>query len=300
MANGSLQGGLQAFESAKLAVMHRSRLSVVLVDVPATMRDDVVAFYGAALGRTGQTSGEFPEYSAFAGSHAPSLLVQEIGDDARVHFDFHTDNVDAEVARFERLGATILEKTGHWVVLCDPAGLKFCVVGVEPNDESLIGAALVGGDTVTQPPTVATFLWFDGGVKEAVSLYQSVFPGLVVLDDGGDAGFSATVVLNSQRIVLFNGGPSFPQTEAASISVSCSTQSEVDRLWDALGTAGGGTPGRCGWLKDKFKVSWQIIPDGLGSVLSDPDPVRAAKAHMAMMTMGKLDLAALKAAQEAE
>jgi predicted 3-demethylubiquinone-9 3-methyltransferase (glyoxalase superfamily)/predicted enzyme related to lactoylglutathione lyase len=280
--------------------MHRSRLSVVLVDVEASLRDRAVTFYSGALGRAGEPSTSFPEYSKFPGSQDPGFLVQEIQGDARVHFDLHTDDVEAEVARLERLGAKIREKSGHWVVMTDPAGLNFCVVGVDRHDESLIGASLVDGDLITAQPTVATFLWFDGGVKEAVSLYSSVFPGLVVLDDGGEAGFSATLLLNSQRIVLFNGGPVFPQTEAASISVSCATQNEVDRLWLALGAENGGIPGRCGWLKDKFGVSWQIVPDGLGQVLGDPDPLRAGKAHAAMMQMGKLDLEALKAAQDAK
>ncbi len=280
--------------------MHRSRLSVVLIDVESNIREEVVAFYSGALGRKGEPSTSFPEYSKFPGSHAPALLVQEIGSEARVHFDFHTDNVEAEVARLERLGAQVVETTGHWVVMRDPAGLKFCVVGVDANDESLIGASLVDADVVREQPVVATFLWFDGGVKEAVSLYASIFPGLVVLDDGGEAGFSATLLLNSQRIVLFNGGPAFKQSEAASISVTCATQDEVDRLWLALGANNEGVPGRCGWLRDKFGVSWQIVPDGLGQVLGDPDPIRASKAHRAMLEMGKLDLSALKAAQEAE
>jgi len=278
--------------------MYRSRLSVVLLDVEAHLREATVAFYSGALGTPGEPSASFPEYSKFPGSQAPALLVQEIGSASRVHFDFHTDNLEAEVARLERLGAKVQERTGHWVVLTDPAGLMFCVVGVDSFDESLIGAALVDGDRVTTQPTISTFLWFDGGVKEAVSLYVAIFPGLVVLDDGGEAGFSATLLLNTQRIVLFNGGPVFPQTEAASISVTCATQDEVDRLWLALGTDNGGTPGRCGWLKDKFGVSWQIVPEGLGQVLGDPDPVRAGKAHSAMLKMGKLNLAALKAAKE--
>jgi len=285
---------------AKLKSMHRSRLSMVLVDVEAPLRDKAVAFYSGALGRIGEASTSFPEYSKFPGSQNPGFLVQEIQGDSRVHFDIHTDNVDDEVARLERLGAKIREKSGHWVVMTDPAGLNFCVVGVDQHDESLIGASLVNDDLVIEQPTVATFFWFDGGVKDAVSLYSSVFPGLVVLDDGGEAGWSATLLLNTQRIVLFNGGPAFPQTEAASISVSCATQMEVDRLWMALGSENGGIPGRCGWLKDKFGVSWQIVPDGLGQVLGNPDPIRAGKAHAAMMQMGKLDLEALKSAQDAD
>jgi predicted 3-demethylubiquinone-9 3-methyltransferase (glyoxalase superfamily)/predicted enzyme related to lactoylglutathione lyase len=279
--------------------MHRSKLAMVLVDVEAGGRDREVAFYSAALGDSGRQSEIFPEYSSFLGTSAPGFLVQEIGTHSRIHFDFHTDDLDAEVARLERLGATVKHRTHHWVVMDDPAGLTFCVVGVESDDASLVGASLVDGDTVTSQPTIATFLWFDGQVNEAVALYRSTFPGLIVEDDGGGSGFSATVLLNTQRIVLFNGGPMFPQTEAASISVSCATQEEIDRLWSALGESGG-TPGRCGWLKDRFGVSWQIVPSELGQILGDPDPIRAGRAHAAMMEMGKLDVAALRAALNGE
>ena len=169
-------------------------------------------------------------------------------------------------------------------------------MGVAASDGSLVGASVIDEAKVTEQPVLATFLWFDGNVHDAVALYRETFPGLIVLDDGGGSGQSSTISLSGQRIVLFNGGPAFPQTEAASISVTCSTQQEVDRLWQALGVGSGGTPGRCGWLKDRFGVSWQIVPDGLGEILGDSDRDRARKAQAAMMEMTKLDLAALRAA----
>ena len=103
--------------------------------------------------------------------------------------------------------------------------------------------------------------------------------------------------LMGQRFQALNGGPQFPFTEAISMSISCKDAAEVDRYWNAL--TAGGAEGRCGWLKDRFGVSWQVVPDGLGALLSDPDQKRAARATQAMMAMTKLDLGALRAAADA-
>ena len=105
--------------------------------------------------------------------------------------------------------------------------------------------------------------------------------------------------LGTQEFTLLNGGPLFPQSEAASIVISCSGQAEVDRLWDAL-LADGGVPSQCGWLKDRWGVSWQIVPRELMWMLSDPDPGRAQRAMAAMLTMGKIEIAQLQAAADAD
>ncbi|MEI6701134.1 MAG: VOC family protein, partial [Actinomycetota bacterium] len=109
---------------------------------------------------------------------------------------------------------------------------------------------------------------------------------------------SATVIIAGQRLHLFNGGPMFPFTEAISMSLHCASQDQVDELWDAL-VEGGGEHGRCGWLKDRFGLSWQVVPDGLSELLGEPDPVRASKALAAMLEMGRLDLAAMERAASA-
>jgi predicted 3-demethylubiquinone-9 3-methyltransferase (glyoxalase superfamily) len=154
--------------------------------------------------------------------------------------------------------------------------------------------------TTPTPRRVTPTLWFDGRVEEAAELYTSVLPGSrVVGTTPGPGGGVLTVELEvaGQPLVLLDGGPQFPPTEAFSLSVSCADAAEVDRVWDAL-LAGGGTESRCGWLKDRFGVSWQVVPDGLGDVLGDPDPGRAQRAMTAMLQMGKLDLAAMRRAAD--
>jgi predicted 3-demethylubiquinone-9 3-methyltransferase (glyoxalase superfamily) len=105
--------------------------------------------------------------------------------------------------------------------------------------------------------------------------------------------------LSGQRFQALNGGPNFNFSEAVSLSIDAADDGEVDRLWAAL-TADGGEESRCGWLKDRFGVSWQVVPRGLGALLSDPDPARAARAMQAMMDMKKLDLAAMRAAADGD
>ena len=109
---------------------------------------------------------------------------------------------------------------------------------------------------------------------------------------------SVSFVLDGVEVQALNGGPAFPFTEAFSFFVSVPDQAEVDRVWDAL-TADGGEPGRCGWLKDRWGLSWQVVPEALPQLLSDPDPGRASRAMNAMLAMDKIDVAALHAAADA-
>jgi predicted 3-demethylubiquinone-9 3-methyltransferase (glyoxalase superfamily) len=149
-------------------------------------------------------------------------------------------------------------------------------------------------------------LWFDTQAEEAAQFYVSVFKNSRILDtshytEGSPrpAGEVLTVEfeLDGQAFTALNGGPEFTFSEAVSFQVSCADQGEVDYYWDNL-TAGGGEPGPCGWLKDRYGVSWQIVPTAMVELLGDPDPARAARAMKAMMSMGKLDIAALQAAAD--
>ncbi|MFD7430872.1 VOC family protein [Streptomyces sp. NPDC059818] len=151
---------------------------------------------------------------------------------------------------------------------------------------------------------ITTFLWFDHNqAEEAADHYISVVGGDSHVVDvtrwgpssPGEAGAVMTVRfrLAGTEYIAFNGGPEFPFNEAVSLSVDCESQEEADALWDKL-TADGGQEGQCGWLKDKFGVSWQIIPPGLGEALTDPDPDKAARAMKAMLGMKRLDVEALR------
>ncbi|MFD9846924.1 VOC family protein [Streptomyces parvus] len=145
-------------------------------------------------------------------------------------------------------------------------------------------------------------LWFDGQAEEAAEHYVAIFGGdSRILDTTyygdeapGRTGSVLTVAfrLAGQDYTGLNGGPQFPFTEAISLSVDCADQAEVDRFWDALSE--GGEEGRCGWLKDKFGVSWQIVPNELPRLLADPDPAKAGRAMKAMLGMRKLDIQALR------
>ena len=151
------------------------------------------------------------------------------------------------------------------------------------------------------------FLWFDGQAEQAVALYTSVFPDSQVLSTsrygpdvpGSEEGAVMTVSfrLGEQQWVALNGGPQFRFTEAVSFQIPCTDQDEVDHYWDAL--VDGGEPGRCGWLKDRFGLSWQVVPTALHALLGDPDPGRARRATQAMLGMQKLDVAAMTAAADA-
>ncbi len=152
---------------------------------------------------------------------------------------------------------------------------------------------------------IAPCLWFDGKAEEAASLYVSLLPDSRIdrinrspVDTPScPAGGVLTVefTLAGRPHIALNGGPQFSFTEAVSLSVLCDTQAEVDRLWDAL-TANGGQPGPCGWLKDRYGLSWQIVPRRGLELFFGPDRERGARAMNAMMEMSKLDIAALEAA----
>lgn len=151
-------------------------------------------------------------------------------------------------------------------------------------------------------------LWFNGNVEEAAEFYVTLLPDSHIDNvwrspadtPSGPAGTVLTVdfTLAGQRLQGLNGGPEFTFSEAVSFVISCEDQAEVDRLWEAL-TANGGEPGPCGWLKDRFGLSWQIVPRRLDELLTDSDPARARRAMEAMLSMGKIEVAELERAADA-
>lgn len=153
---------------------------------------------------------------------------------------------------------------------------------------------------------VTPFLWYDGDAEEAVRYYVSVIPDSQItgMSHYGPGmpypeGTVMTVafILAGRPYTALNGGPEYKFTEAISLAVSVADQAEVDRLWDAL--TDGGQPGPCGWLKDRWGLSWQVVPEELPKLLGDPNPLRSAAAAQAMMSMGKLDIGAMRAAADA-
>jgi predicted 3-demethylubiquinone-9 3-methyltransferase (glyoxalase superfamily) len=149
-------------------------------------------------------------------------------------------------------------------------------------------------------PTITPFLWFDTRAEEAMHFYATTFKRANVLsvNRANGAVMSVRFSIEGQEFIGLNGNPRPEFNEAISFFVGCETQQEIDELWDRL-TADGGTPGRCGWLKDKFGLSWQIIPTDLGRMLGDPDAARAQRVMQAMLQMEKLDLARLQQALDA-
>ena len=156
-------------------------------------------------------------------------------------------------------------------------------------------------------PKITPFLWFDDNAEEAINFYTSVFKNSKIarVTRYGDAGpgpkgtiMSATFQLEGQEFMALNGGPHFKFTPAISLFVDCKTQEEVDDLWERL-SAGGKTE-RCGWLTDRFGLSWQIIPAILGQLLQDKDPQKSKRVTQAMLQMNKIDIAGLKQAYEQE
>jgi predicted 3-demethylubiquinone-9 3-methyltransferase (glyoxalase superfamily) len=152
---------------------------------------------------------------------------------------------------------------------------------------------------------ITPFLWFNGQAEEAVNFYVSIFKNSKMgnIQRYGEAGpgpkgsvMSATFQLEGQDFYALNGGPQFSFTPAISFFVNCETQQDVDELWEKLSQ--GGEKGRCGWLKDKFGLSWQIIPSTLGKLLQGKDPEKSKRAMQAMMKMGKLDIAGLQKAYD--
>ena len=139
-------------------------------------------------------------------------------------------------------------------------------------------------------------LVFREHADEAVALYASLIPNSRVISRSPmGAGSSLSFELDGRTYTAFDGGPSFAFAEGFSLMVTCETQAGIDRLWDAL-TANGGEPGRCGWLKDRFGLSWQVIPADLGRMLGDSEHGDSAAATQAMLKMNKLDVAALRRA----
>ncbi len=144
---------------------------------------------------------------------------------------------------------------------------------------------------------LTTFLMFDTQAEEAVRLYLSIFDGTIVQTMPGPGGsvMGVTFEILGRPFIAFNGGPTFQFSEGISIFVSVDTQEEIDRYWAKL-TADGGKESRCGWLTDKFGLSWQIVPKALGKLLGDADRAKAGRAMQAMLAMQKLDIAALERA----
>jgi len=146
---------------------------------------------------------------------------------------------------------------------------------------------------------IAPFLWFDNQAEEAMNFYTSIFPNSRIGDISryGENGpvMTASFELHGQEFMVLNGGPQFQFTEAISFFVRCETQAEVDELWGKL-TADGGEEGNCGWLKDKYGLSWQIVPNLLGQLLGDPDPEKAQRVMQAMLKMHKIECSLLQQA----
>lgn len=152
---------------------------------------------------------------------------------------------------------------------------------------------------------ITPFLWFDDKAEEAMNFYVSIFKNSKCgrISRYGEAGpgpkgtvMVATFQLEGQEFMALNGGPHFKFTEAISLVVSCETQDEVDAFWEKLSE--GGAKGQCGWLKDKFGLSWQIVPTALGELMSGPDPEKSKRVMTAMLQMKKLDIKTLKQAYE--
>ncbi len=146
---------------------------------------------------------------------------------------------------------------------------------------------------------ITPFLWFDGKAEEAMNFYVSIFKNSKILSvSPGPNGtaMSVSFELNGQQFLALNAGPQFKFTEAISFFVNCETQEEVDELWEKLSE--GGEEGQCGWLKDKYGLSWQIIPSALGEMLGDKDSGKAGRVMQAMLKMNKIDIKALKQAYD--
>ena len=148
---------------------------------------------------------------------------------------------------------------------------------------------------------ITPFLWFDNNAEEALNFYTSIFKNAKILNVSryGDAGpgpkgtiMTATFQLEGQEFLALNGGPQFKFTEAISFLVNCNSQQEVDEFWEKL--TAGGEKSRCGWLKDKFGLWWQIVPTILGELMRDKDPEKSKRVMQAMLKMDKLDINVLK------
>jgi predicted 3-demethylubiquinone-9 3-methyltransferase (glyoxalase superfamily) len=152
---------------------------------------------------------------------------------------------------------------------------------------------------------ITPFLWFDDKAEEAMNFYVSIFKNSKVLDISRygkgapypeGTAFVVSFQLDGQPVMALNAGPQFKFTEAISMYVNCETQAEVDILWEKLSE--GGEKGRCGWLKDRYGLSWQIVPTALGELMNDKDPEKAKRVMDAMLKMDKIDINLLKQAKE--
>jgi len=146
---------------------------------------------------------------------------------------------------------------------------------------------------------ITPYLWFDGKAEEAAAHYTSIFKDSRVVDVqrmGDGAALTVTFEIDGRQFVGLNGGPQYQFTEAVSLFVTCQDQAEVDDLWERLSE--GGEKGKCGWLKDKFGLSWQVIPTALGELMGDPDPEKAGRVVQAMLGMTKIDIQGLRDAYE--
>jgi len=142
---------------------------------------------------------------------------------------------------------------------------------------------------------ITPFLWYDGQAREAAAFYTSIFKDSEIISSNP---LTTTFRIENQTLVALNGGPAFKFTEAASLMVDCKDQEEVDYYWEKL--IEGGQASRCGWLKDKYGLSWQIVPEGLPEMLMDPDREKANRTMQAMLAMSKLDIEALKRAHDGD
>lgn len=152
-------------------------------------------------------------------------------------------------------------------------------------------------------PKITPFLWFDHNAEEAANFYVSVFKNSKILNVSryGDAGpgpkgtvLTVKFQLDGEEFIALNGGPRFKFTEAISFVIDCQTQEEIDHYWEKL--SAGGSESQCGWLKDKFGLSWQVVPTALGRMMQDKDPVKSERVMKALLQMTKLDLARLQEA----
>lgn len=147
---------------------------------------------------------------------------------------------------------------------------------------------------------ITPFLWFDGNAYEAAQFYTAIFKNSKItgaIPEPGEKVMTVSFELNGQEFIALNGGPMFSFNEAISFFISCETQEEIDEKWERL-IADGGKEGMCGWLTDKYGISWQLVPPVLGQMLADKDLVKAESVMMAMMQMKKIDIAALLQAYE--
>ena len=141
--------------------------------------------------------------------------------------------------------------------------------------------------------SITPFLWFNDQAEKAIQFYLTVFKKSKIVYENrqGKKLFSASVILNGQELHFMNGGPAYQLTPAFSLFISCKTQKEVDHYWNKLSK--GGTPLQCGWVTDRFGVTWQVVPEQLGKYMADPDPKKSGRVMAAMLKMKKLNIAAL-------